>query len=44
MQLLNVALKKILGMSPTYMRPPFGSYNRDNLYQMARNNITHVAM
>ena len=25
MQQLHTALRKILGMSPTYMRPPFGS-------------------
>ena len=43
-QRLSTALHKILGVKPTFLRPPFGTYGYDVVKALAENGITHIAM
>ena len=44
MSLLDVALTKILGRKPRFLRPPFGDWNDGVLAVLGAANISHVAM
>jgi len=41
---LQTALRKILGVSPTYVRPPYGSYNVNTLNAFGMVGFTTVAL